>query len=343
MHRVPLKSKAAAVCRRLARIHARQERRASGAAVLLYHGVIPRIEHQELEMYAVDRKTFAAHAKYLKKHLCPIPLTHLIETLGSGEPIDPRWVAVTLDDGLRNQTTLAAEILGNFEIPWSLTVPTGLIGTDRSIWTYELSFLMLKCWKSESIPLPGTATKVLPTETRRQKVAAYESIKRSLMTQASHRERLTHLDRLVEEFGKSEFYDRLHSYGQFSMANWGDLKRLLQNGVELVSHGRYHVPHHVKIEEREEYDEVSGSAEEFYEQLGMRPAGFAFPYGRHLDRSIEAVAKSGFDYALTSEACRVTLQSCRFRLPRINAEYPTIVLRQHMLSSRDQSTGDLPL
>jgi peptidoglycan/xylan/chitin deacetylase (PgdA/CDA1 family) len=90
-------------------------------AVLMYHDPSP--------------ETLERHVESLRKHHTIIPLRRLVEALESGSlaelPPDP--VVITLDDGHR-RNVLLTDTLTRLEIPATIFLCSGLIGTDSHFW-----------------------------------------------------------------------------------------------------------------------------------------------------------------------------------------------------------------
>ncbi len=342
MHSVGLVSIAAARARSLLGILARMERQARGAAILVYHGVVPEIVKPDVQEYGVDVATFREHLAFLKRRWQPVPLRQIVDALQSGAPIEPSWVAVTLDDGLENQTTLAAEVLRDHAIPWALSLPTAMIGSDRAIWSYELTFLLLDCWRGATAPTPPNLSGPLPTETYGQRLDALRAIKSSLIQRADPESRGRYLEALIDEFGRSEFSERLRSFGVFKMAGWDAIRTLASDGVEMIAHGHRHCPLNDMLDASQLALETRQPKDEIQARLGVVPSGFALPGGVSSRRVLQAVEEAGYGFCLTSATGRVTEQADVHNLPRVDAEYPLAVLRRHMLTVetiRSQEAG----
>jgi hypothetical protein len=135
-----------------------REMRQTGACILTYHGVVPTLADADLDQYALSQDTFVSHLRHLRRYCVPIALGELLHALRNRVPLDRRWVVLSFDDALRNQVELAAPLLADFQIPWCLSVPAGLVGTERTIWSYELKFLLLCCWNQPELPAETRAS-----------------------------------------------------------------------------------------------------------------------------------------------------------------------------------------
>ncbi len=177
MHTARLRSRIAARLRIATGWQRILESRATGAAILCYHGIAERCCDPNLEGHFVDVPTLREHLAFLRRRYEVVPLAQIVAALADGSAIPPRWVALTFDDALENQLTLGAEILADSKVPWSLAVPAGLIGTSGSIWTYELALLVLRYWERASIPDPLDPSQSLATELDQQRESALSRIR----------------------------------------------------------------------------------------------------------------------------------------------------------------------
>ncbi len=310
---------------------ARREARQSGACILMYHGVVPAITDPELDRYAIAAADFTAHLQYLRRYCVPIPLSELIDALRSGAAVDPRWVVLTLDDALRNQTELARRILADFRMPWCLAVPSGLIDSGRTVWSYELTFLLLHCWKQRQLPAALALGEPLPTETRGQRVRALAALRERLARQGVNPADFA--TRLIDAVGAEGFREQLEADGRYSLASWARLRELAESGVEMVVHGHRHLPQNEARTPAERHEEFVAARDLLQRQLGRRPSGFAFPHGVTCPAAFEALERAGYEFALTSRSARVTPSGPPWRLPRFHAELDLPGLRRCLLTT----------
>jgi peptidoglycan/xylan/chitin deacetylase (PgdA/CDA1 family) len=98
------------------------------ARILCYHGINDRPANS----YAVSTPDFARQMRFLAERCTLISVERLADLLREGEPIPPRAVAVTIDDGYRDVYTNAYPILARFAIPATIFLPVELIGTSSS-------------------------------------------------------------------------------------------------------------------------------------------------------------------------------------------------------------------
>ena len=103
------------------------------------------------------------------------------------------------------------------------------------------------------------------------------------------------------------------------LLDWDALGRLSEEGVEIGSHTRAH-PHLDRVDAARLSDEVAGAAADIEGRLGVRPRGFAYPFGS-VDEDSEAAVAAEHAWACTTDLATLTDGSSPHRLPRLDAYY----------------------
>ncbi|EWH04725.1 polysaccharide deacetylase [Pseudoalteromonas lipolytica SCSIO 04301] len=112
--------------------------RAHGAVILQYHHVSETLP----AVTSVSSETFIKHMQYLKDHhFTVVPLNELISSLQSGKELTDKTVAITFDDGYKNNYEQAAPILEKFGYPYTIFVNPKLIDEGKS---YVMTWQQLK-------------------------------------------------------------------------------------------------------------------------------------------------------------------------------------------------------
>ncbi len=125
-------------------VHARERRRLDGrcAAVLMYHRVLPRTEAArravEPGMF-VTPETFARHLDWLLASFRVLPLAEVAGRLAEDRPLPERAVALTFDDGWRDNLEHALPALRRRALPATLFAVTDRVGTTGAFWPDEVS------------------------------------------------------------------------------------------------------------------------------------------------------------------------------------------------------------
>lgn len=84
----------------------------------------------------IGRRMFERYCRYFQRHFNVIPLRDLVERLRSGSPVN-RELAITFDDGYRDNFEQALPVLQKFSLPATFFVVSQWMGTDVVPWWDE--------------------------------------------------------------------------------------------------------------------------------------------------------------------------------------------------------------
>ena len=243
--------------------------------VLCYHSVISDDSPQDPRTnIAVTTQQFESQLQILRKHWKPISLVALDALLQGAEDLPDHSVLVTFDDGFRNNLTHAAPFLMKYEIPATVFLTTGLIGTTGMLWTQEVA----ERQRHPNIPSPGY---VLPPGHR----LLPEELK--LLPNTG---RLAYLDDLranSELVWNSAWQRELYSF-----MSWEEVRQLRSFGIDVGAHTVSH-PVLASLSTEEARQELSACKTEIEQETGASCFAIAYPNG----------GKGDFTAAVTDE-CR---------------------------------------
>ena len=92
--------------------------------ILVYHQIG---QENNLDYLVVAKKMFIWQMQYISRHYHPIQLSKILEIMNQSQPIPPRTIAVTFDDGYADTFSEAFPILKYYKIPATLFITTGFI------------------------------------------------------------------------------------------------------------------------------------------------------------------------------------------------------------------------
>jgi peptidoglycan/xylan/chitin deacetylase (PgdA/CDA1 family) len=102
-----------------------------GAAVIVaFHRVH---DGEDASGLTVSPAMFERHCRFFKRHFHVVPLTELVERLGAGRPV-ARHLAITFDDGYRDNFENARPILEALSLPATFFIVSQWMGTDTWPW-----------------------------------------------------------------------------------------------------------------------------------------------------------------------------------------------------------------
>lgn len=116
-----------------------------GARIITYHAVGTR---------ECSTKVFEQQISFLKRHFDVVSLAVLTDNLESQHPDRLNQVAITFDDGLRNNLTYAYPILQKHNAPATFFVCPGLIDRGSWLWNQEAR---ARLRRMNPLALPGLA------------------------------------------------------------------------------------------------------------------------------------------------------------------------------------------
>ena len=101
-------------------------RRQGCSRILMYHGTA-----------AQGAPALAAQLRYLARNFKIVSLAAMVNRLAQHSAAAPNEIALTFDDGLRNNFTVVYPVLRQLQVPATFFVCPELIGSRRWLWNHE--------------------------------------------------------------------------------------------------------------------------------------------------------------------------------------------------------------
>jgi peptidoglycan/xylan/chitin deacetylase (PgdA/CDA1 family) len=277
--------------RQLRRAAARADRPKLGDAVVLMYHRVAALEHDPWRM-AVDPGRFAEHVELLHDRFKPMRLGDLVIGLRSGG-VPRRSVAVTFDDGYRDNLTAARPLLERHGVPATVFVISGYVGSPRDFWWDELDRLCRG-------PAAAAAGLVYRENWERLRPLPLN-------------ERLAELDALWEAVGG-------RPPSETSTLTAAEVVELARGGV--VEIGAHTATHAVlpSLRRSEQLDEIRSSKVALEEILGRPVRTFSYPHGEYDAVSASCAREAGFACGCTTRGGAATRRTAPYRLPRLHVE-----------------------
>lgn len=264
--------------------------------VLMYHRVIddPRADPFQLGM-CVSRQRFAEQLAWLTKNTHVMPLDEAVTRLLTGEPLPPRSVAITFDDGYRDNLQIAAPMLRQHGLPATIYVVTGKMADNTPFW-WDQVIAMLAGTSQQTLDALALGLPELPT---------------TLSLSGSHRRDtcLQLLDTLWSHNTQriEETLTRLAAQLKPATLPWlkadrmtpTEVQALAAQGFSIGGHTISHVdPKHLN---REQLLHELGTSRESLQDLCQQPIdSFAYPGGRTSVWMPDLLAQVGFQHAVST-------------------------------------------
>src|SRR5256886_4335763 len=261
--------------------------------VLAYHKVSP----DPHPFFEPDHPTaFEQHMRFLSRCYRVMPLMELVERNRRGD-IPHRAVAITFDDGYRDNYEYAFPILKKYGIPATIFVATGSIDTGEPLW-HDRIFDSFRYTRREHVSLRHIGLRDFSLETdqlRRHSLALVLTRAKELYGHSRCK--------FVEEVEKA-LKPNLPASLKHRMLTWQQIREMHQNGIVFGSHTVTH-PVLSRIPRDEVVKELSESKRQLSEHLNTTVCAFAYPNGHSADYNDEVktvLKETGYLCAVNCES-----------------------------------------
>jgi peptidoglycan/xylan/chitin deacetylase (PgdA/CDA1 family) len=235
----------------------------------------------------------AQQLRRLKQLATVVPLEDALEALAARRPLPPRAVAITFDDGYRDNLDVAVPLLEHLGLPATFFLVPGLLSDDLRPW-WEI---LARGFAQAGPAVVNWDGRALPTRGREGRRAV-----RWLA------ERLKVLDLATREDRVDELLGLLQPEGQGGndrfFLDWDGARELVRRGFSIGSHTTRHAILSREDPQEQARDLVS-SRRQLEAALGVKVPLLAYPNGTRVDydaNTIRAAAQAGHTHALGAHA-----------------------------------------
>jgi peptidoglycan/xylan/chitin deacetylase (PgdA/CDA1 family) len=284
---------------------------ANMARILMYHNFSAT---GSTDPDALNVEGIRAQFGYLHQHFTVVPLLQIAEQLASGRKLDPRMVALTIDDGRRNCYEFLFPLLQEFRLPATFFVVSSFIRGEDWIWTDKVLWLSEQCsTKQSSGKQISSEHSYLATELAPDKL---NDLFRSL-NRMRPEDRNARIEAIARNTGASI---PKAPPAKYAPCSWAELKEMADSGLmEIGSHTATH-PILSSVTDEESWEELTKSRAEIEQGLGRNVRCFCYPNGMLGDFRLSQVAQveaAGYICSVIAQFGMVQNGSDRYQLPRI--------------------------
>jgi len=272
--------------------------------VLAYHRIVNADPLQEL---CLSPELFDLQVALLASAFRIISLEEAVTRLEKGD-LESHCVALSFDDGWRDNYIHAFPILKKYAAPATVFVTSDAISSGRFSW-YEFDDAIFQT-AAASIDLESFGLGRLPLGNARLRTAALDSL-HGILKHMEHSRRQEVAESVVRRYGRPA--------GSRIMLNWDELREMAESG--LVTVGGHTISHPIltRVPPAEARREIAGCKSIIEENLGRPVRFFAYPNGTPADMSqqlAELVCEAGYAAAFGMTAGPNYSLAERYRLRR---------------------------
>lgn len=299
------------------------------AVIINYHSFVTSLNGvMEIDSTVAHRiDDFKKEISFLKRYFDVVSLDQIVDRLKTGKLFERPAVAITVDDGVRDNFDILFPVLKERGVPVTIFLTTGVIGTNQKIWVDRLSALIAST-KQETLTVGGLfEDKCFSFRTIEERRRAYELIVQRLKD-VDMAQRDIYLKKIEEALGHAE-------NGQRLMLNWDEVRLMQKNEIYFGAHTVNHpILTHMPLEDAKK--EIADSKQRVERELGIPVKHFAYPNGRPQDFN-EALRRFcqdiGFDSVCTCNYGNNSQTSDIWGLKRIGSEVPISLFALNVLRS----------
>lgn len=274
--------------------------------VVMYHRIISQAN--PLHDFGTSEAAFDAEMAALAEVFNVLPLAEAVERMHAGR-LPARAVAITFDDGYRDNAELACPILQRHGLTATFFISTGLL--DGGIMFHDAVSEAIQRCSADSIDLSWLGLGALPLNTPQLRCAAIGRIAAQIKPVAS-RERHEITRRLAQELGVELPTDLMMSSGQ--------VRQLLLAGMDIGGHTRDH-PILTSISDEAAREQIASNKRDLESLSGRRVHLFAYPNGKpdkdYAARHTAIVRDCGYEAAVTTAFGSGGVETDLMQIPRI--------------------------
>jgi peptidoglycan/xylan/chitin deacetylase (PgdA/CDA1 family) len=263
------------------------------AVILMYHGIY----HKDFDLLKgfderhINQSSFRRQLKYLKNQKYKfIGITELVDCIKKRKRIG-KCVVLTFDDGFKNVVENAYPIMKEYGIKGCFYLVSGLIGTDRLLWTDYVETVVRNQERGD-FQITYKDEKVnYRLEDRESYQYAMQDIKLKFCS-IPDKERREHLAQFAA-------CNLINIPREFTFATWEQLRVLDPDIFEIGGHTRMHPFCSNLTSDEELTDEIYNSKIEIEQNTGQSVKHFCYPSGSYNEKVATVVKKYGYESAVT--------------------------------------------
>jgi peptidoglycan/xylan/chitin deacetylase (PgdA/CDA1 family) len=227
---------------------------------------------------------------------------------------DWRRIAITLDDGFRDNAEHALPVFRRHAVPFTIFVCPGFCDRTAELWWEALERIVAG---TESLAPPGDGPgEALSTRTAAEKQRAFTLWASWLTTEADEARQRQAIRALAEAYGHD-----LAALAEELVMSWDEVRAIASDPLCTIGAHTMTHPALARLPTQAAFSEMRQSADRIEAEIGRRPDAIAFPYGYAAAASAREAAlaeQAGFGASFTTRPGYVQSAGERHGLPRVS-------------------------
>ena len=270
--------------------------------------------------FGADTRGLERQCEHIRRHYNAISLKDLAASYDNGQPLPPRPLVITVDDGYRDFLTCAQPVLHRFGIPATVFLVSDFLDGRLWMWWDTLGYAMDRTSRQAlTFTAPDGSSHQFALRTLAERRAAHTAICTAL-TDLSTESRAPLIADITQTLGISP---PTAAPAEYAPLTWDEVRALAGQNVEFGAHTRTH-PILSTVDDRQRlHDEIMSSKQRIESEIQQPVIHFCYPNGRRrdfTDAAVDIVRSGGFRTAVTTEPGLNAPGSPRFLLRRLGVD-----------------------
>jgi peptidoglycan/xylan/chitin deacetylase (PgdA/CDA1 family) len=230
--------------------------------------------------------------RFLRRYTNVVDLREALATLAAGRPLPARAVAITFDDGYRDQLELAVPMLERLDLPATFFLIPGVLSRTVRPWWELVAWAFMRASRDAVVWEGATMRLQTPAGRRSALLGVAERLKRR--------------DRVARDAALEEMTGALAPQGDPGdgemFLDWDGARRLTRGRLTIASHTFHHGILSQEDEPTQQHDLLL-SRQQLEQELEVEVDLLAYPNGRLGDydaTTMAAARQAGYTHAITT-------------------------------------------
>lgn len=279
--------------------------------ILAYHGFEVLDETRFRDQLFIKGDKFRQRLDYLKKHCNVIPLSEL-DNSGPGQVQGKKGkknkVAITIDDGWRSTLDIAAPLLKQYDMPYTIYLTTENVLDNQPIFHIALDYILTRCVGKKLSYSDGKGFELdvtIATENIARIIEAFKPVK----SQSNDTALLTDIAKVLQ-------FDcePLITSKALTLMSVAEVKNIRAQGADIQLHTH---THNTPLDSYDEFaQEIEVNREHIIDIVGETPEHHCYPSGVYNKKSFDFLQRLGVKTATTCYPGFCDDSTNRLELPR---------------------------